>query len=290
MTDSGLQENLKRRKLANASNGDGAGIENSMCMNVSTNVDASSSQHCATVERTLPTTDIDDSVRTNAGVSQKRTVGGIRNERDFENLICIEIFSGSGRLTAAIRKIGIRAVAIDRSSQRTTGPVTLLDLTKSSDLQYLLNFIETEKDNILLIHMAPPCGTASAARNRRRKHLEEAGFVLPVPLRSKEYPMGLPTLKGLDLDKVTAANSLYDATAKIAMHSIGLNLTVSIENPQNSLLFWLTDPIRELLQWHPGNFNVLDSCMMGGDRDKATAWWCSDDLCDSLNLRCDNMR
>lgn len=285
MTVSGLQENLKRRKLANALNYGGDSIENSTRLNVSTDVDASSSQHCATAERTLPTTDVDDSVRMKAGVSQERKVGGIRNERAFENLICIEIFSGSGRLTAAIRKIGIRAVAIDRSSQRTTGPVTLLDLTESSDLQYLLNFIETEKENILLIHMAPPCGTASAARNRRHKHLEEAGFVLPVPLRSQEHPMGLPTLKGLDLDKVRAANSLYYATAIIARHGIGLRLTVSIENPQNSL-FWITDPIRELLQWHPGNLNVFDSCMMGGDRDKATAWWCSDDLCDSLNLRC----
>ena len=31
---------------------------------------------------------------------------------------------------------------------------------------------------------------------------------------------------------------------------------------------------------------MFDSCMMGGDRDKATAWWCSDDLFSSLNLRC----
>ena len=204
----------------------------------------------------------------------------------MEHLICIEIFSGSGRLTAAIRKIGIRAVAVDTSANRTSGPVTLLDLTTAADLQYLLKFIETEKDNILLIHMAPPCGTASAARNRRHKHLEDAGFVLPVPLRSREHPMGLPTLRGLDRDKVIAANFLYAATAEIAMHSIKLNLTVSIENPENSL-FWLTDPIQKLLQWHPGHFNVFDSCMMGGDRDKATGWWCSDDLCESLNLRCD---
>ena len=44
--------------------------------------------------------------------------------KEFENLLCIEIFSGPGRLTAAIRKQGMRAVAFDRSSSRTSGPVT----------------------------------------------------------------------------------------------------------------------------------------------------------------------
>ena len=220
-----------------------------------------------------------------SAVSRELKGKGIRNEQDFENLICIEIFSGSGRLTAAIRKLGMRAVAVDRSAQRTKGPVTILDLTKPDDLRYLLNFIESEKDNIMLVHLAPPCGTVSAARNRRHKHLEEAGFDLPVPLRSKEFPMGLPTLRGLDLTKVSLANDLYWATLTIAEKCIQLNVTVSIENPENSL-FWLTDPIQQLFRICPGNLNVFDSCMMGGDRDKATAWWCSDDLFSSLNLRC----
>ncbi len=63
-----------------------------------------------------------------AGLFQKRT--------SFDNLLCIEIFSGSGKLTATLRKLGLRAVAIDRSSSRTTGPVTHLDLTKHDDLEF----------------------------------------------------------------------------------------------------------------------------------------------------------
>ena len=133
-----------------------------------------------------------------------------------------------------------------RSAQRTKGPVTILDLTKSDDLRYLLNFIESEKDNIMLVHLAPPCGTASAARNRRHKHLEDAGFDLPVPLRSKEFPMGLPTLRGLDLTNVSLANDLNWATLTIAERCIQLNITVSTENPENSL-FWLTDPIQQFI-------------------------------------------
>ena len=34
---------------------------------------------------------------------------------------------------------------------------------------------------------------------------------------------------------------------------------------------------------------MFDSCMMGGDRDKATMWCCSDDLFESFNLRCNKL-
>ena len=105
-----------------------------------------------------------------AGLFQKRT--------SFDNLLCIEIFSGSGKLTATIRKLGLRAVAIDRSSSRTTGPVTHLDLTKQDDLEFLKNFIRSERGNLIYVHLAPPCGTCSAARNKRCRDLEKAGKVV----------------------------------------------------------------------------------------------------------------
>ena len=100
--------------------------------------------------------------------------------------------------------------------------------------------------------------------------------------------MGLPSLRGLDASKVASATCLYDATYEVAKLCIDLGVTVSIENPQSSL-FWDTDLIRQLLALCPGHCNVFDRCMMGGDRDKATTWWCSDDLFDSFNLRCHNM-
>ena len=178
-------------------------------------------------------------------------------DREFENLICIEIFSGSGRLTASIRKVGIRAVAFDRTSNRTCGPVTILDLVKDEDFNFLINYIKSEKDNILLIHLAPPCGTCSAARNKRHRALEAAGFDLPMPLRSKQWPMGLPSLRGRDAVKVAAANALYERTFQIDSLGIDLQLTVSIENPENGL-FWDTDPIVRLMAKCPGRHNVFN--------------------------------
>ena len=203
----------------------------------------------------------------------------------FENLLCIEIFLGSGRLTAAIRKIGMRAVAIDRSADRTSGPVMTLDLTKADDVEFLKNFIISERMNIVYIHIAPPCGTCSAARNKRHRDLEAAGYDLPRPLRSKLYPMGLPTLRGLDAAKVASANLLYFATLEIAKICLQYDILLSIENPENSL-FWDTDPMIELFALCPGYHNVFQSCMMGGERDKRTKWWSSKANFEAFNILC----
>ena len=58
------------------------------------------------------------------------------NGKEFENLICAEIFSGSCRLTASIRKLGMRAAAFDRTSNRTSGPVTNLDLIQRKKIRF----------------------------------------------------------------------------------------------------------------------------------------------------------
>ena len=213
-----------------------------------------------------------------AGLFQTRTC--------FENLLCIEIFSGSGKLTATIRKLGLRAVAVDRSSSRTTGPVMHLDLTKHDDLVFLKNFIRSERDNLIYVHLAPPCGTCSAARNKRHRNLEQAGFNLPQPLRSKLYPMGLPHIRGLDAAKVASANLLYQATFEIVMLCIKLDVLCTVENPENSL-FWDTAPMKRLFEACEGFHNVFQSCMMGGDRDKRTKWWSNKNYFSAFNILCD---
>ncbi|CAJ1388421.1 unnamed protein product [Effrenium voratum] len=130
----------------------------------------------------------------------------------FEDKLVIEIFAGTGNLSAAIRRIGMRSVAIDKSGARTKGPLTVLDLTDESNVKLLKEYIYQERYNIELVHVAPPCGTCSAARKIVRQDLLDQGFELPRPLRDEEHPMGLPDLAGLDLHKVRLANQLYEAT------------------------------------------------------------------------------
>ncbi len=129
-------------------------------------------------------------------------------------------------------------------------------MTKSEDLEFLKNNIISDRHNIIYIHFAPPCGTCSAARNKRHRDLEEAGFILPKPVRSKEHPMGLPSNRGLDAAKVASANLLYFATLEIAKLCLQYDILFSIENPENSL-FWDTDPMQELFRLCQGYHNVF---------------------------------
>ena len=208
----------------------------------------------------------------------------------FENILFLEVFAGTSSLTIEVLKTNLRGVAIDRSADRAKGPITILDLPNNEDLQFLMDFIRQESRNLCLIHFAPPCGTCSAARKRKlppevQAELKQAGITPPQPLRSEQFPMGLPGIAGLDLYKVEQANKLYFATRDLALLAISLGIRVSIENPTNSL-FWKTAPIQELLQVQPGHCNVFHNCMMGGDRQKQTTWWCTDEFFSSFNLPC----
>jgi len=57
----------------------------------------------------------------------------------------------------------------------------------------LLEIIEAEQNNIAWIHFVPACGTASMAREKKLRTLEEAGVSVraPEPFRTEDYPPGL---------------------------------------------------------------------------------------------------
>ena len=218
------------------------------------------------------------------------TETGNRRKQLFENMLVLEIFAGSSNLSVEIRKAHLRGVAVDKTIGRAKGPITVLDLTLEKDVEFLAEFIRQDADNICLIHFAPPCGTCSAARKRRLSpavldKLASEGITPPQVLRSEAFPMGLPSLKGLDAMKVGLANKLYWATNRLVKLALSLHIRVSIENPTNSL-FWKTEPMVDLFKHCAGYMNRFHSCMMGGERDKQTAWWCNDMFFNSFNLEC----
>lgn len=59
----------------------------------------------------------------------------------------------------------------------------------------------------------------------------------PQPLRSDDYPDGLPNLSDKDEVSVDSANASYKATADLLLPLIGLNISVSIEKSEKAL-FW----------------------------------------------------
>ena len=212
----------------------------------------------------------------------------------FENILFLEVFAGTFSLTIEVRKTSLRGVAVDKGTERAKWPITILDITKPEDLKFLMDFIRQEALNLCLVHFASPCGTCSAARKRKlpsevQAKLKDAGITPPQQLRSEQFPMGFPGIAGLDLYKVEQANKLYFATRDLALLAISLGIRVSMENPTNSL-FLKTDPIQELLQAHPGHCNIFHNCMMGGERQKQTTWWCNDQFFSAFNLPCSGDR
>ena len=205
--------------------------------------------------------------------------------------LVVEVFSGSCRLSKACRKVGFRTTAVDKSSERSENfTIYQCDLTNPSEVALFKEYLVAEQDSLLHVHFAPACGTASRARERPIKNLP--AHRQPVPLRSESCPDGLPHLSDRDQRRVTLANLTYKVTAELVLLLISLMVSVSIENPVNSL-FWLFSSIHSMLQKVQGHMSRFHSCMHGGLRDKETGWWSfnprrpHENLFEALNLACD---
>ena len=203
-------------------------------------------------------------------------------------LYVLEICAGSAKLSKAAIDMGFMVLSIDHKTSRSCGvPIQVWDLEDPQQLQLLLDFIQEERDNILLVWIAPPCGTASRARERRQPKLEAQGVKVPVPLRSIEQPDQLDGLQGTDKIKTEKANVLYSSVHDIAVLCNDLSLFVAIENPYNSH-FWGTTPMT-LLNKAVANHSWVSfhNCCHGGDRDKLTSLWVNKPWLDNLEARCD---
>ena len=117
-------------------------------------------------------------------------------------------------------------------------------------------------DKVLYVHFAPPCGTASAARNIQPG---------PPPLRSVRFPMGLPNLSFAQRQRVGKANFLYAWTCKVILMLSAKGIAWSVENPASSLM-WVTDPFLQLLEAIPDLIAFsFHTCMFAAKRKKDTA-------------------
>ena len=136
-----------------------------------------------------------------------------------------------------------------------------------------------------LITWAPPCGSASRARERRRSSGPD-----PKPLRSDAQPDGVSGLAGPDLARVAVANKLYKFVAEAIPTMSELGIAWIVENPANSLM-WQTSfykPILDNLESSRCRMLHTHMCMHEGRRDKKTASLHSDSLdLSEMALCCD---
>ena len=86
--------------------------------------------------------------------------------------LAFEIFCGSARLTKSLCKVGFHATGIDfkGNKDKTDGRCQWLDLTTTAG-QNALRKLVTDP-SVAYVHFAPPCGTATRARDRRRKNAD----------------------------------------------------------------------------------------------------------------------
>ena len=205
-----------------------------------------------------------------------------------KDLYFLELFAGTARLTKCFGRSGFKAMAFDKTSKRSEGQSVLeYDLSNKDEVASLLRFIELNADRIALIHLAPPCGTASRARGKRLHFLKALNIKEPRPLRDDTFPDGFPWLQGSDKIRTEIANLLYEHTVLIAQTAIRLQIAVTIENPANSLM-WKTSPFVQLFEQFPELKHVLfHNCAHGGVRDKLTSFATNVSWFDSLALLCD---
>lgn len=202
-----------------------------------------------------------------------------------EKRLAFELMCGCGRLAAALQAAGFRAIGVDWKGNKDS-PVCeyrVADLTTTVGQTQVRNLVQDPLTGCVTI--APPCGTASRAREIRRAHGPD-----PKPLRSPEFPDGLPDLTPDQQKRVDAANILYAFTAEVFLYCCMHKIACVIENPSNSL-FWTTSFIRRVFDEAPeGCLDTLHThmCMHGGGRNKKTKLlYCHMDL-SSMELACDN--
>ncbi|CAE7403302.1 unnamed protein product [Symbiodinium microadriaticum] len=207
--------------------------------------------------------DVDaDGVALEAAPTPASAITSPSTDQQLSSFFCVEVFAGSGRLTAELKSSGFRdSVGVDHVvPKHIVSPIVKLDLLEPDSVQMLFDMIDSPF--CIYVHLAPPCGTASRAREIPGRHM-------PQPARSEMHPDGLPALQGPLLDRVRKANQLYGLAGRIFSHCMRAGKLVSCENPANSH-FWNTSFWCQETAQLPWQDTLFHHCQHGGQRAKLT--------------------
>ena len=205
----------------------------------------------------------------------------------------VEIFAGRGSLSKAVAQAGFSVLSIDHDCSKAVVPMVELDLTSPSGTSILWDILQSP--SLFGVHLGLPCGTASLARERPvSKELQAQGAPNPLPLRSADFPLGVPGLSDYNQAKVSSANKLYALAIDIILFCYQNGIIISLENPANS---WLWAALIQLTLQHSPQaataYNALDkvifhACCHGSTRRKSTGWLSTPDVYSSLEATCQN--
>ena len=202
---------------------------------------------------------------------------------DFANLVFIEVFSGTAGLTAAVRRAGCQhGTGVDAHvTKQVKAPVIRINLVTQPGQEFLWRILQQPR--VFAVHLGPPCGTSSRAREIKRRF----GYN-PKPLRSEQYPDGLPRLPAKDQARVDTANTLYKLSGEILAFTTARGILCSLENPLRSHM-WNTSFLRNAIDHLSQQlFKVqFHHCMFGGRRRNRTQLLVNQECYKHLQRNCD---
>ena len=145
-----------------------------------------------------------------------------------------------------------------------------------------------------------PCGTASRARERPvAQNKINQGAPQPPPLRSADYPLGLPHINPESTSgvRLVKANILYRFVVVVDILLIAMKYrsVISLENPYRS---WFWAAILAYVQaqnnidltkfWDSLTEIFFHNCGHGGQRKKGTRWKSTPGVFTQLTAHCQN--
>ena len=143
---------------------------------------------------------------------------------------------GRGSLSRAALQAGLRVISIDHEVAQPFAPLVTLDLTSKTGCDILWTILSAP--GLRAVHLGLPCGTSSRARELPiPQAMRQAGVPEPPPLRSAEFPLGLPNLAPHHQCRVDSANALYFLAVEVILWCFLRGIVVSVENPANSWLW-----------------------------------------------------
>ena len=147
----------------------------------------------------------------------------------------IELFAGRASLSRAAIQSGLRVISIDHEVVQPFAPIVTLDLTSSSGQKILWDVLTSP--GVEAVHLGLPCCTSSRARERPiPREMRLAGVPEPPPLRSAEFPLGIPGLAHHHQRRIDSANCLYALAIEIILWCHRHKVVISIENPGKQLV------------------------------------------------------
>ena len=149
----------------------------------------------------------------------------------LEDCIVIEIFARSGRVTACMKQLGaLSAFGVDHvRSKQCMSQFVIADLCTPEGVSLLWQWLAQE--NVVAIFLAPPCGSASRARQIPLKRAMGKNSHGPLPLRDDLNPNGKPGLSFRDRQRISLANKLYHLTSQLVERANTIGCIVCVENP-----------------------------------------------------------